>query len=697
MSLLFWDCETRSLQDIEVRGLDNYVSDPSTSVLLVAYAFDKGPVQLVDLTSPGARLPEEFLAGLNDPFVVKVAWNATFERLVTRKVLGINVPLNEWRDPMVWARHLSMPGKLEKVGPILRLEHVKMREGKDLIRLFCQPCHEGGEETLFGVTEPWFHGRDSHPREWEQFGQYCVEDVETMRESYYRMEAFPLPAQEQALWELDQKINDTGMPVDLDLAVGASKVADTAKAKLTEELKRLSGVENPNSPDQIKAWLKNQGYAFTGIGKPFVTRALAGECPELTDDGRRCLELRRELSKTASNKLVAIRDRVSPDGRLRYQYSFMGAARTGRWSGGGEEGSGGVQLQNLLRPTKEVAKKLENAIKWLKAADYDRIAREFTSALDVVGSCIRSTFAAPPGYHFVVCDLGAIENRGIGYLCNDDSILRVFREGKDPYLDFASTMYHIPYDQMVNASGKCLPEYAEKRQIAKPAVLGAGYRLSGGEERENKDGDLIRTGLWGYAQNMGVEMTQEETRTAVRVFRAKHKKVVQAWYDMEAAAVEATKSGVPRRFNHVVFEGHGKDMLRVILPSGRALHYVEPRLDKTTYTAKNGNEYDKDVVSYMGINGETKQWDRIGTHGGKWLENLTQAFARDVLAEGLILADRAGFEIVGHVHDEIVALVPDGSPLGLAKLRECMTIPPIWAPDLPLAADGYEDKVYRKE
>ena len=707
---LYFDYETRSLVDLQVRGLANYVADPSTKLLLCAYALDNDPVKLWDADSPGATVPVDFLEAMNDPFVTKVAWNATFERLISRRCLKLDVPLCEWLDVMVWARHLSLPGKLEKVGPILGLgmAHSKLSKssailmikegGRDLIKMFCEPCHEGGEETLFGTTEPWFRGRGTNPREWEDFGKYVMQDVETMRAALARLEAFPLPAEEQELWEIDQRINERGVPVDLDLAIGAGKVADMAKVELVRKLRELAAVDNPSSQPQMIKFLKGQGYPFSSIGKPFVKRALAGE-GELTELGRQVLTLKQQVSKTSSTKLEIIRDRVSQDGRVRYQFSFMGAPRTGRWSGGSDdEGTGGIQMQNLPSPTKEVKKDLAKAIKLLKAADYDAVVREFPNPLEVVGSCIRSVFRAPSKKRFVVADLSGIESRMAAWLTGCKPLLQVFLDGRDPYIDLAADIYGIPYESLVGPNGEILPEHAEKRQGGKVGILGCGYQLSGGEELQNSDGDQIKTGLWGFAKSLGVELTKEDAHRIVKVFRKKYHEIEQAWYDYDKAAIDAIKSGQPRVSHRLTFEPHGKDMLRVVLPSGRALHYIKPRVEKQFFTDRSGNQREKDGITYEGIVAATKQWGRLNTHGGKWLENATQAAARDILAHGMKLAEQRGLEVVLHCHDELAVIAPDHDPpLALQNLIECMTSVPAWATGLPLEAKGYFDKIYRKD
>ena len=685
------DFESRSERDLEIVGLDNYARDPSTEALLLAYALDDRTVKLCRPLEDGG-LSDDLADLIRSPHIIKSAWNAAFERALLKYLFNIWVPYEQWEDPMVRARSLSMPGALDDVGKILRLRQdmTKLEDGKRLIKLFCEPKVKGGEDTFFGKSEAAFADKETHPADWALFEDYVKRDVVAEREILHKLAKFPLPPREQLVWYLDQKINDVGMPTDLELAVGAGKVADLAVEDFRRQLKELTGCENPNSNDQMLVWLQGQKYTFGSLGKPFVNRALAGEC-DLTDLGRKVLEIRQQASKTGYHKLTAIRDIVSADGRLRNQFRYMGAARTARWAGQD------VQLQNLPRPTKEVEKRLDRALELLRAADYQTIKKEFAcSPLDVVGSCLRPTFMAPEGKALVASDFSAIENRGLGWVARCQKILDVFLEGRDPYLSFAVDMYGIPYEEMVDEHGKPKPEYKDKRQNAKPAVLGAGYQLSGGEEVENEDGDKIRTGLWGYAQAMGVELTRDESHQSVAIFRQTYQEVVDCWYALERAAVSSFRTRQPVECGRCVFDCVGSKLLRVIMPSGRALHYIRPEVYKDTYIDRNQVERQKDVLTYEGIDQKTRVWTRLKAHGGKWMENIVQAIARELLAEAMLRADEAGFKIVGHVHDEIICEVPENSEQALADLEGVMSVAPAWAEGFPLAAEGWIGKRYRK-
>lgn len=864
---LFFDYETRSTVDLETRGLDNYARHPSTAVLMCAYALDDGPVALWEAhTGP---MPADLREPLEDPFVQKVAWNATFEHTISRYVLGLNIPHEEFLDPMIWSRHLSVPGHLEDACEVfgLPIGEAKIKEGKKLIQIFCVPASMGGEETLFGVSEPSFHDWNSKPAEWAQFCAYCKQDVVAERAILKKMERFPLPEREQRGWVLDQRINHRGMPLDLPLIAGATAVAETTKEKLRAELKQLTGVENTNSQKQMMAWLSERDYPFSGLAKGFVERAVKGE-GGVSDEVIRALTLRRQASKTSDSKLDRIREMMSSDGRLRDQFKYLGSSRCGRWSGQG------VQLHNLPRPTKAVEKNLTRAIELLTAGEYEAVKKEFENPLEVVASCLRSSFRAPKGYKFVIVDLNAIENRVLGWMAKSESILEVFRKGRCPYLSFCLTLFS---EELANLGVWCyeeidalykqgVPIIKDFRQKGKPPILGAGYRLGGGDEEETKDGDIIRTGLWGYAQNMGVELTREEAHNAVSIWRAANPEVAGyvkdgdqwptggLWRDLEHAAFETMKTGEPIEAGRAVFQAFGpradRKMLRITLPSGRGLHYIRPKIEMIPFMGR-----DKKTLTYEGIDLKTHKWGRIKTQGGKitencltgdtrvytnngfkrldavstsdllwdglewvshsgviskgtkevgewrglkgtrdhqilvgptWFElekmdrvieagalltgralaparsfppsqgngeepflfglkvrcdttwtrgnqsknawkpigtaevfdlmesgprhrfmvetdrgpvivhNCDQAISRDLLLEGLFRAEERGFEVVGHVHDEIIALVPVNSSLGVADLRACMIEPPAWGKSIPLDADGFEGDVYKK-
>lgn len=695
---LHLDFETRSALELPEVGLHNYATEPSTEVVLMAYAFGDRKVQ-VWAPRKDPEMPKDVREALDDPFVVKKAWNSAFERSILKFVLGIDVPIWEFDDPMVNARYLSLPGYLEDVSTILKLDQdeAKMSEGGRLIKLFCTAVIRAGEQTLFGVTENAYHDWNTHPTEWALFEEYVKRDVISERANSKKLAKYPLPQSERRAWWVDQRINERGIPCNLDLVRGAQFIAEKEAAHLKAKLKDLTGLENPNSNDQMLAWVQGQGYPFSSLGKPFVARAMSGE-GSLTPEAREVLEIRRMTSKTSVNKFQAILAAVSSDGRLRHQFSFLGAQRTGRWSGKSATGTG-VQMQNLSKPSKAVEKNMDRAIALVQKMDYNALVTEFGQPLEVVSSIIRASFQAEPGMKLLICDLSSIENRVLGWLSGCAAMLRVYALGLDPYLDFAASMYNQSYEEL-------LAEFKSgnktKRNNGKAPVLGCGYQLGGGEEIVTDSGDRIKTGLLGYAAQLGVEMTQEEAAKAVTVFREKYKEVVDYWYALERASIAAVRGHGPQTVGFITFEATGKSMLRILLPSGRHLTYLEPKVEDVEFTTKDketgkDRTFKKEQLSYMGVDQQTRQWVRQHTRGGHITENLCQAVARDILLNGILLAEENDMPVVAHVHDEIVAMVPDNGTKTVQDLVECMRTVPSWATGLPLDAAGFESRYYRKD
>ena len=545
------DYEVRSRLDLGQSGLDRYATDPSTQILMAAYAEgDHAPKIWEPHLSP--TIPAELKDALEDPWVQVHAWNASFERAISKYVLGVDTPVQEFRDPMVHSRYLSLPGNLGDAGKVLGLKEdsAKMEVGERLIDLFCFPESEGGEETLFGTSQPCFRDWST---DWELFKKYCKQDVIAERAIEKKLSAYPMPEAEWEAWFVDQWINETGWPTDSLLNTGAKFLVDKALSPLIEEMKEITGLANPGSRNQLLGWLGSSGYTFGALKKDFVKRALEGECP-LTDAAKRVLEIRSQTSKSSVSKYTAISDKTSADGRLRYEYQFMGASRTHRWS------SLGVNMGNLPRPTKQVEKNLNRAVELVQKMDYDGIVSEFGKPLDVVSSVLRSSFRAPKGYKFVVADLASIENRALGYLSRCSAILDVFTttftyEGEDhpekdifrgmsvpldPYLEFATRMYQQPYAELWYEWK--IKGDTTKRTMAKPGSLGAGYSMGVGEQKVSADGDIFFTGLLGYARAMGVVMSPEEAEHAIKVFRDSYKEVVYFWSDMSRAALRAVRN-----------------------------------------------------------------------------------------------------------------------------------------------------------
>jgi DNA polymerase len=713
---LHFDYESRGSLNLEDVGVDVYFSHPETDLIILAYAFDDGPVEACDLTKD--PLPQEVKEAFVDPDVTKCAWNASFERTGTDKKLGIFIPFEQWEDPSVGARYLSMPGKLERVGEIVDLPpHLRKNEaeGASLRHLFTEPRRVKlkkeavDTDALFAVSplpdrviKHTFADRNTHPKEWAEFIEYCRQDVVAERAIGRIVGAFPLTPTERRMYALDQKINYVGFMADKVFATNCFELAARDKKYYVDLLKEKTHLENPNSNPQMMRWVQARGYPFNSLRKEPVNAALTDPEVRLTEECRDVLSKLKYSKKTSYTKLEAITLALGPDDRLRDQFLFLGSPRAGRWAGRN------VQLQNMARPIKALKKEkdLLAAMDLVRSMDYDGLHTKFPKdpVIDVMTSLIRSAFVAAPGNRLDVGDLNAIENRVLGWVADEQKILDVFRRGQDPYLDFATKIWNIPYLTLKAAYDKGDPDADEKRQIAKPAVLGAGYRLSGGDWKENKYGDRVKGGLWGYAENMHVTMSKKDACKAVAVFREEYKKVVQLWYDCENAVARCLRSGKTEWMGptHLVWCGrrkmkNGKFMLVIHLPSGRCLHYLEAWLDEETKTSRAGNQYTKYTMHYSGINQDTKTWGDISTHGGKLVENIVQAISRDILVEAMLRADELGLRIVAHIHDEIVSEnldTPDG--MGLDDLLWCLSQTPDWAPNLPLTAAGYSGTFYRK-
>lgn len=751
---LFFDYETYSLADLKVVGLDNYVKHPSTGISMVAWALDHDDIKL--WCPHHGDPPDQLLAALRDPTIIKVAWHAIFEHEITNLIFGprhvlesLQVAMSEFRDPIVLAHNLSLPGKLEKVAKILEMAELKDERGKELIKLFSQPASVGGELTLFGISPPLFRNHESHPREFLEYSDYCKQDVKAMRDLWYRMSQIPFPERDWQGWLLDQKINSFGIPIRRDLAEKGLRLAVRYITEQRQFLKEKTGLENPNSDIQMKEWATPRGWPWNSLRAPTIRAELNNPNSPITPECRAVLAARIAARRSSYTKLEKILSLVSEDDRLRYQLRYMGAARTGRWaSGGGEDAS--VQVQNFSRGEKAVKKKLELALDLLDREDYDGIVREFTNTknpkdsiavVDFVITLLRSLFQAKPGKTFHVVDKNAIENRVLGWVAGCPAITDVFthskEDGGDPYLAFAVHLYNKTYAELwANyVAGK-----EDERQNSKPPVLGGGYGLGGGEMYTNSDGDEVRGGLWGYALSVcGVDMPKELAHKAVKILRAAWPEVVQLWTDLEEAFKQVLKRGGVIKVGEVTWDKHamewvehhtkgkqcvttfrrikmgdGRYTIRMELPSGRALHYLNATIEeeqKTFVSQRTGEKVTRPTytVYYDGIEHSATQgadgknvkkqhkWGRVKTCGGKLTGNLVQAISRDDLLNSMFLADEMGFDIWGLFHDEIATEVDD-SPFGLRldDLVWCMTQVPDWAPGLMLGAEGYTSKVYKK-
>lgn len=728
-TVLYIDFETRSELELTEVGLYNYATHPSFRILMLAWAVNGEEPQLWEPHK--SPMPLRLIQLLNDPDVWIVAYNSGFERTVLEYGLGISLPPSRFQDPQASARYLSLPAPLEDVGMVLGLpqELKKDKRGKELIQLFTIPKQYKKKDPRFpGV---YFNDWNSHPEQWIEFGNYAKQDIVAEREIARRefmLKVFPLPERERNIWLFDQKVNDRGIPVDMTFVSNALEMAERNKQEKLNEANVMTGLDNANSTSQLLPWVQDRGYPKTNLRKNNIELVLKDDKVDMEPEARNVLIHRLEASSTSYKKFVALTKHISEDSILRNQFIYMGSARCGRWTGNA------VQLHNMARPDKvfESKKNIILARNFIYANDYEglkkafkklkpRVGEEpFYSPLIIMKNVSRTVFVAPKGKRFNVCDLNAIETRVGAWVAQCEPLLKVFYESRDPYVDFASKMYNIPYeviaadleskDEAVKASAKMM------RQIAKPGVLGAVYRLSGGGIGHDKNGDEIKTGLWGYAEAMGVDMSQTQALEVVKMFREAYKEIVQIWFTLEKAVEDVLKGERTVRFvgpndaikiDKMTVEGRNP-ILRIQLPSGRYLHYLDAEiLDvQKPWKVKHVNEEtgtEEEVwahgpsFTYYGKNQKTDQWDLIVSHGGKIFENIVQGIARDVLADKLLEFEAAGLEVVGHVHDEGICLTDDDpfAP-GVLEMKAIMDRPVEWAKSLPLGSDGFEDYFYHK-
>lgn len=731
MKKIFLDFETKCKLDIDLVGTDNYAR--SAKVLMLGWAIENRKVQV--WFPDEDEMPSELRAALLDPEFIKIAWYATFERLIFKYTLGIDIPIEQWRDAMILARHISLPGKLESVCDILKIgkDEAKIKDGKRLIKIFCEPNGEEGQETLWGVSDG-FNDPRAFPTEWRLFCDYCIRDVEIERTLWEKLLKLSFPEEMWKDWFFDQHMNDAGMPFNAVRAQKALGLAARFKNEAKERLNNLTGLENANSRTQLLPWLEARGYSWGSLLKTYVDAELKNPESKLTPEAREVLILRQKSAQNSYKKIEKMLAQVAPDGRIHQQFMFMGASRTGRWS------AGGVQVMNMPRPIKKVKKaKPEHIFDLIDREAYDEIMKEFDgSTLPFVSSCIRMFFEAPSDHDMIVCDLAAIEYGTVGWLARCKAIMNCLRQKHDPYLDFAPNLYpskNYQYDWLKEQYDAGNAEIEAVRQMAKPPVLGGGYGLGGGDLAVNEFGDTVRTGLWGYALNVcGVDISKQQAHDATKVYRRINHEVVQLWADMENAFKWVLKHGktitvgevawdkydkqwVPVRDNFtgakVTFSRvHSKnigDIIRMQLPSGRYLHYLNARIEMETAKGNDGQPWEREVIYYDGIehsateaadgsiSKKAMKWGKTKTYGGKLTENAVQAIARDILINGCHLAVDAGFQVFGVFHDEMATLVQQTweSPT-LEDLRACMSTSPSWGPTLILDASGYIGSFYKK-
>ena len=637
---LFIDIETYSGVDIRSAGLYPYVESDDFEVLLIAYAFGDEPVQVVE-----ASIITEAPA-LTNPNVLKIAHNNAFERTALGKWFGEYLPPEQWSDTMVLAAMNGLPMSLEAAGAALKITDQKLDTGTALINFFCKPCkptiRNGGRTRNLP---------EHAPEKWEKFKEYCRRDVEAMRQIYRRLQAFPVPDWERKVWCLDARINERGVLVDTDLVKSAIAVDEAFKAEHTEEMKKLTGLDNPNSVAQLKTWLDAVGVQCETLNKASVAD-LRKEATDKTT--KRVLELRQLLGKTSTKKYHAMENAVGQDHRVRGLLQYYGAGRTGRWAGRL------VQVQNLPQNHLEDIGTVREIV---RGGDLETLELCYNNLPDVLSQLIRTAFIAKPGHTFLVADYAAIEARVIAWMAGEQWRMDVFARGGDIYCSSASQMFKVPVEKHgING---------HLRQKGKVAELACGY-----------GGGVSALMAFG-ADKMG--LSGAEMQLIVDQWRAASPRICNFWRKTEGTA-KAALQNPGRRFKVPtceVYYWRDADALRCQLPSGRILTYWGARLDN------DGS------ICFMGQNQTTRKWEKTSTWGGKLVENIVQAVARDCLAVALLRLDQAGYGITFHVHDEVIVEAPEGTPW--QDVAEVMGRPINWAPGLLLRGDGYETKFYMKD
>lgn len=639
---LFLDLETYSSADLKRTGAVKYAEAPDFEILLMSYAFDDDPVTDWDFTEQGT--PDWLAPALLDPDLLKIAWNISFERSCLNRSLGIYTPPEQWRDAMTLAAMNGLPMSLEAAGAALQMEEQKLSTGKNLINYFCKPCKptiaNGGRTRNLP---------EHAPEKWQAFKTYCLRDTEVERAIYKRLSSFPVSNFERRVEAMDARMNERGVLVDIDFVEAAIHIDTEERAHNTAEMQKLTGLDNPNSVAQLKEWLTAVGVHCETINKATV-KELKAKVPDRTT--RRVLELRQLLGKTSTKKYDAMLEAACQDHRVRGLLQYYGAGRTGRWAGRR------VQLQNLAQ------NHLDNigAVRELvRQRDLDTLELAFDSVPDVLSQLIRTAFVAKPGHTFLVADYSAIEARVIAYLSGEKWRQEVFAGDGKIYEASYAKAFHVPVESVKKGS----PE----RQKGKIMELALGY--GGGPKA------LIAFG----ADKLG--LTPDEMQELVNAWRTASPTIPRFWRDAENAAKRAlTQPGRAFTIPCGVKYFRDADGLRCQLPSGRLLTYWGARVE------------DNSIV-FMGQNQTTRKWERTETWGGKLVENIVQAFARDCLAVAMLRLDKAGYSLTFHVHDEIIAEAPEGSRW--EDMAEIMSKPIPWAPGLLLRADGYDTKFYMKD
>ena len=659
------DIETYCEADIKKCGLYRYVSDPSFEILLIAWATDEGEgfgeTKLADLAS-GDPFPKELLDDFKDSDVTLIAHNAAFERVSFSRYLQQHYPgqylkpgtflsPDNWICTMVMAASLTLPMALKDVGEVLRTTQQKDEEGKRLIKLFSAPCKP--TKSNGGRTRNLPHHL---PEDWAKFKYYCIQDVNTEVDIYKRLKRFPMPAREWHHYRVNERINDRGVRIDTELVQQAITCDLLLSDAMTTKAYELTGLENPNSVSQLKTWLDERGISMDTLGKKNVTEMI-GELDRNGVDAEAMdmLKLRLQMAKSSVKKYQAAERCVCPDGRARGLFQFYGASRTGRYSGRN------IQLQNL--PQNHIST-LDEARTLVKMGCFDMVESIYGNTPDVLSQLIRTMLIPRDGCEFIVADFSAIEARVLAWEAGEQWVLDAFKNGADLYCATASQMFHVPVVKHgING---------DLRQKGKIATLACGYGGSSGA--------LISMG----ALQMGLK--EEELPEIIDSWREANPKIVQYWWDVEKAAMQAFKTGDRQDIGRISF-AFSSGTLWMVLPSGRKLAYLVPR--------QQPNRFGRMSLTYEGV-GQNHKWARQETYSGRLVENATQAIARDILAEAMARIEDKGLNIVAHVHDEVIIEAPKGK-YTVEEICQLMAANPDWCDGLPLAAAGYNGDYYFKD
>lgn len=657
------DLETYSDVNLKKAGLYRYVQSPAFEILLFAYSFDGAPTQVIDMAQ-GEKIPLEVIHALTDPQCLKHAYNAAFEWYCLSKYMGAQLPPSQWRDTMLHGLYAGYTAGLDATGRALGIpeDKQKLATGKALIRYFCVPCK--ATKANGGRTRNYPH---HDPEKWELFKTYNGQDVVAEMEIERRLSVFPVPDFVQKQWETDLLINARGVAVDMDFCEGALELGETIRTQLTDEAVQLSGLQNPNSVKQLARWLSAEtGDDITTLRKETIKELLGRDN---ADHVQRMLEIRQELGKTSTKKYDAIEAAVCDDGRVRGLLQFYGANRTGRWAGRL------VQVQNLPRTYTEP---LEFARELVKGRKLDALRTVYGSPNDTLSQLIRTAFVAAPGNVLIDADFSAIEARVISWLADEEWRLEVFRTHGKIYEASASQMFGVPLERIKKGN----PEYS-LRQRGKVAELALGYQGGVPAMRQMDTGKLL------------ADLPDEEIKDIVDKWRNTNPKIRNLWYSFNDAAIRVIQNGGSLRVRCCTFAREcdcirGTTCMTISLPSGRKLYYVEPSVGE--------NRWGGPSITYMGVNDKNK-WGRIETYGGKLVENVVQAIARDCLAQAIEHLEAAGLPVVFHIHDEVVidTAAFDTNDAMLDKVVKIMSTPIPWAEGLPLGADGWVGAFFKKD